>query len=93
MTAEIRRWRVSGRVQGVFFRASTRRRAQPLGLAGYAINLPDGSVEVAACGPVEALNELQRWLHEGPPAARVDRIERLDPPPPDQLPDSGFRTG
>ncbi|MBU6198225.1 MAG: acylphosphatase [Xanthomonadaceae bacterium] len=67
---------VRGRVQGVFFRASTRNQAQRLGLTGYAKNLPDGSVEVLACGAAVALDELERWLHAGPPAARVDAVIR-----------------
>lgn len=83
------RFLVSGLVQGVCFRASTRARAQALGLAGHAVNLPDGRVEVVASGMPEALAELGAWLHEGPPAARVDAVEREDLPPRD---DRGFRT-
>ena len=70
------RFLVSGRVQGVFFRASTRERARALGLSGHAKNLDDGRVEVLACGEAQALDALQRWLHEGPPSARVDAVER-----------------
>lgn len=70
------RFLVSGRVQGVFFRASTRERARALGLVGYARNLPDGRVEVLAGGSEAALAELEAWLHEGPPAARVDAVLR-----------------
>jgi acylphosphatase len=66
---------VSGRVQGVFFRASTRDRAQQLGLNGRASNLPDGRVEVIASGTEEGLAALQRWLREGPPQARVTGLE------------------
>jgi acylphosphatase len=68
---------VSGRVQGVFFRASARSEATRLGLNGYAKNRADGSVEVLACGDAAALDELQRWLHSGPPLARVQSVERL----------------
>lgn len=68
---------VSGRVQGVFFRASTRAEAVRLGLTGYAKNLPDGSVEVLACGEDSALEALQRWLHIGPPVARVESVRRF----------------
>ena len=71
------RFIVSGRVQGVFFRASTRTEATRLGLDGYAKNLPDGSVEVLACGDAAALDELQRWLHRGPPSATVESVQRL----------------
>jgi acylphosphatase len=66
---------VSGRVQGVFFRASTQREAQKLGLTGHAHNLPDGSVEVLACGEPAAVEQLKAWLWQGPPAARVTRVE------------------
>ncbi|HSN52353.1 MAG TPA: acylphosphatase [Woeseiaceae bacterium] len=65
---------VKGRVQGVFFRASTRKVAESLGLTGHAINLPDGDVEVLACGESDALDRLGEWLQDGPPQARVDRV-------------------
>ena len=68
---------ICGRVQGVFFRASTRTEAVRLRLNGYAKNLDDGSVEVLACGDAAALDELQRWLHRGPPSASVRSVERL----------------
>lgn len=67
---------VTGRVQGVFYRASTRQRALELGLVGYARNQPDGSVEVVATGPDAALDALQSWLQQGPPAARVAQVTR-----------------
>lgn len=70
-----RRFRVRGKVQGVWFRASTRDTARALGLLGYAANLPDGSVEVVACGDVDALDALADWLRQGPPLARVDAVE------------------
>jgi len=57
---------ICGRVQGVFFRASTRTEATRLGLDGYAKNLADGSVEVLACGDAAALDALHRWLQRGP---------------------------
>jgi acylphosphatase len=69
---------VSGRVQGVFFRASTRQEALKLGLHGYARNLPDGRVEVVAYGSAEAVSELERWLLQGPSAARVEQVVRGD---------------
>ena len=75
MTNPARRFTVHGRVQGVFFRDSTRREAQRLGISGHAINLPDGTVEVLATGPEDALAELERWLHQGPPMSRVTRVE------------------
>jgi acylphosphatase len=73
-----RQFTVRGRVQGVFFRASTRDVAVPLGLTGYANNLPDGSVEVLACGERGAVSELQRWLSVGPPMATVSGVEAAD---------------
>ncbi|HEX5339575.1 MAG TPA: acylphosphatase [Gammaproteobacteria bacterium] len=66
---------VSGRVQGVFYRASTAQRARALGVTGYARNLADGRVEVLACGETQAVDQLCDWLREGPPAARVDAVE------------------
>jgi acylphosphatase len=69
-----RRCRVEGLVQGVFFRASTRVRAQQLGVTGWAKNLPDGSVEVLACGAEAAVTQLCEWLREGPPSARVNAV-------------------
>ena len=67
---------VSGRVQGVFFRASTRAEALQLGLHGHARNLADGTVEVVASGEGAALEALERWLQRGPPAARVASVVR-----------------
>ena len=73
---------VSGRVQGVFFRASTRDKALSLGLSGYARNLADGRVEVVACGSGDALGELEAWLHEGPRMAQVSDVQTGDAEPP-----------
>lgn len=70
------RFLVSGLVQGVFFRASTREQAQRLGLRGHARNLPDGRVEVLAVGEAGAVDALAGWLRHGPPQARVDAVER-----------------
>lgn len=76
------RFLVSGKVQGVFFRASTRNEALRLGLNGYALNLADGRVEVVAEGRPEALQELEQWLWQGPPAAQVDDVVRSEYPQP-----------
>ena len=65
---------VAGRVQGVFFRASTRNEAQRLGLTGFARNLLDGRVEVVACGEKEAVENLRNWLRKGPPDAQVTGV-------------------
>ena len=62
---------MAGRVQGVFYRAATRQKAQELGVTGYARNLPDGRVEVMACGEAAAVDALCQWLWQGPPHARV----------------------
>ncbi|MDH4106021.1 MAG: acylphosphatase [Gammaproteobacteria bacterium] len=70
-----RRCRVSGRVQGVFYRASTRARAEVLGVTGHARNLPDGSVEVLACGDEAAVTALCEWLWRGSPASSVRKVE------------------
>jgi acylphosphatase len=70
----IRRFLISGRVQGVFFRASTREQALQLGLVGYARHLSDGRVEVLAMGAVNALASLEQWLWQGPPAAEVTEV-------------------
>lgn len=66
---------MSGRVQGVFYRASTRERAQQLGCRGYARNLADGRVEVLAVGEPAAVDALVEWLWHGPPAARVQDVQ------------------
>jgi acylphosphatase len=82
-----RRFRITGRVQGVYFRQSTRVQAERLALFGHARNLPDGSVEVLAHGGAEAVAELHRWLHRGPTSARVDGVLEVElepdagPPP------------
>jgi acylphosphatase len=83
------RFLVAGRVQGVFFRASTAQRARELGLVGVARNLDDGRVEVIASGDDEALAALHAWLHQGPPTARVDDVERVEIPAQDH---AGFAT-
>lgn len=66
--------RVRGRVQGVWYRASTANRARELGLTGHAHNRDDGSVEVLACGEDRFVQELLDWLWQGPPAAKVDVV-------------------
>jgi acylphosphatase len=73
-----RRCHGSGRVQGVFFRASTRARARELGVTGYAKNLPDGRVEVVACGEPHAVGQLCEWLWIGPPGAEVTAVDVVE---------------
>jgi acylphosphatase len=76
MAAELARLRmmISGRVQGVFFRQSAAERAHELGVKGFARNLPDGSVEIAAEGARRNLATLLAWANHGPPRARVDNV-------------------
>ena len=73
--------RLSGRVQGVYYRASTQREARRLGVAGYAKNLRDGSVEVWAQGDAAAVDVLIAWCRGGPPRAEVTRLETEDVDP------------
>ena len=65
---------IEGRVQGVFFRASTMDKARELGLTGWVRNNPDGSVEVVAEGPKEVVEELVAWSHHGPRHAVVESV-------------------
>ncbi len=69
-----KRYRVTGQVQGVFFRAATREEARRLGLTGWVRNLPNGEVEVVACGDDTQLQDLVEWLWKGPPSARVQNV-------------------
>ncbi len=66
---------VRGRVQGVFFRESTRREAASLGVAGWVKNLPDGRVEAFFVGPRPLCERALSFVRTGPPGARVDRVE------------------
>lgn len=77
-----RRYRVSGFVQGVGFRYYTQKQAVRIGVTGWVRNLAGGGVEVVACGDSGRLEELHRWLEQGPPSARVIgvRVEDLETP-------------
>lgn len=81
-TGTVRRhvW-VSGVVQGVFFRTSTIRVAQDLGVHGWVQNLPDGRVEAVFEGPPAAVDAAVRWCRHGPERAVVQRVEAVDEPP------------
>ena len=82
---------VGGRVQGVFYRATAARRAQELGIHGHARNLPDGRVEVLACGDSEVVEAFVSWLWIGSSACKVTSVEASDSPVSAPLP-SGFHT-
>lgn len=79
---------VSGRVQGVFYRATCETRARALGLGGFVRNLPDGRVEAAFEGPDADVDAMVAWCRHGPDFARVDAVEVIDEPP---VGDVGFR--
>lgn len=66
---------VSGRVQGVFYRAAAQEKAVKLGLTGYAKNLPDGRVELYVCGGSQELDVFKDWLWQGPTHAEVSTVE------------------
>jgi acylphosphatase len=78
----------SGRVQGVFYRASCARLARGLGLTGYVRNLPDGRVEAAFEGSDPAVDEMVAWSRVGPDLANVDRLDVVVEDP---LGETGFR--
>jgi acylphosphatase len=80
---------VRGRVQGVFFRATTAHLARERQLAGWVRNLPDGRVEAVFEGPPEAVRALVDWCHQGPPGAWVEGVEVRWESPRDEPP--GFR--
>jgi acylphosphatase len=82
------RVRISGLVQGVFFRVSCARLAKDLDLSGWVRNLPDGGLEAVFQGAEPAVEEILAWCRHGPPAARVSGVEVEEEPP---VRDTGFR--
>ena len=90
MSLICRRFRVIGRVQGVFFRETTKRQADLFELKGHAFNCADGSVEVLACGDSDQVEQLANWLWQGPSVAQVSQVEELAA---DEGAPAGFRTG
>ena len=82
------RVRIRGRVQGVFFRAETRARAESLGIAGLVLNNLDGSVEAVFEGPADRVDSLVDWCRRGPSAAEVEEVEIVEEQP---LGDVGFQ--
>ena len=82
---------ISGRVQGVFFRDSTKKEALKLGLNGSAVNLPEGTVKVCLRGESEDIDLLERWLQIGPELAQVESVIEVDID--QQLELNGFKVG
>lgn len=82
------RVRVRGRVQGVFFRAEARARAESLGVAGWIRNADDGSVEAVFEGDDEQVESMVEWCRRGPAGARVQEIEAVEEEP---VGETGFR--
>lgn len=80
-----KRWRITicGKVQGVFYRKSTQAKARELGVCGWVRNLDNGCVEAEIEGTPEQLEAMIAWCHEGPSAARVDRVEKVEVAPED----------
>ena len=72
---------VRGRVQGVFFRAETRARAQSLGIAGWVRNAPDGTVEAVFEGDPERVESMVEWCRRGPAGAQVDDVDAIPEEP------------
>jgi DNA polymerase-4 len=78
--AVITKVRITGKVQGVFYRLETQKAAQKANVNGYVKNLADGSVEAVFQGPAEAVGRMMAWCRQGPPAARVDQVIEDTPP-------------
>ena len=71
---------VSGRVQGVFYRAYTEKKAKELGVKGWVRNLPDGRVEAVFEGEDDAVEALVKWCYKGSPSAKVEKVEVIEEP-------------
>lgn len=71
---------ISGRVQGVFFRAATQRAAMDFNITGWVRNIADGRVEAVFEGEDENVDKMLAWCHEGPPAARVEKVLTQEEP-------------
>ena len=66
---------ISGKVQGVWFRANTKEKARQLNIKGWVRNLPDGRVEAVFQGEKEMVEEMIKWCYKGPPLAEVEDVE------------------
>ncbi len=82
---------ISGRVQGVFFRSNTERKARELGLVGFVRNLPDGRVEAVAQGEDKKVDELVEYCRTGPSAADVENVEVMEENPGEEFSDFSVR--
>ena len=82
---------ISGKVQGVFFRAETQGMAQRLGVSGWVRNKPDGTVEALFCGTPEKIDTAIAWCRQGSPASRVARVDIFPEEPADMLQDFSIR--
>lgn len=74
--------RITGKVQGVWYRAWTQEQAEAHGLSGWVMNEPDGSVSAVLDGPTEQVDDMLRLMEEGPARARVDKVETAPAEPP-----------
>jgi acylphosphatase len=88
----VRLFMISGKVQGVYFRQSARRRAEALAIRGFAANTPHGMVQVLAHGKPAAIEEFLAWLHRGPAGARVDGVQEIMPQGAEVTVPVGFET-
>jgi len=82
---------ISGRVQGVWFRANTKNKAEQLGITGWVRNTPDGNVEAVFEGDEKSIEEMLEWCNHGPPLARVDNVEVGKQPVTDEFDQFCFR--
>jgi len=82
---------ISGRVQGVWFRASTKKKAEQLGITGWVRNTFDGNVEAVFEGDEKIIEEMLEWCNHGPPLAKVDNVEVEKQPVSDEFDQFSFR--
>ena len=82
---------ISGRVQGVFFRANTKQQAEMLGLSGWVRNTKDGKVEAIFEGEEEVLDQIIKWCHRGPSLSKVDKVDVKKQEPTNEYEDFSIR--
>ena len=78
MLKQLWKIQIKGRVQGVYYRGSTKAKADELGLCGWVKNLPNGDVQVEVEGSPEQLQHFLKWCQSGPPMARVEQVEQTE---------------